>query len=197
MAIQDLLVARRTGQDAYIGINAGATRHQGIEASYLVNLSPKSGKIALKTHGSLTLADYRFQDFVDDGKDFSGNKLPGTPSQQISAGIDIGISPRPIGTFELNLSYDRVGTMYLQDANTIQSSPYNLAHTKLSYQNSFKTGKLMLDVQVDGGLRNIFDVHYASMIQINASSFGGRAPRYYYPGMPRNWFGGIGVKVRL
>ena len=29
------------------------------------------------------------------------------------------------------------------------------------------------------------------MVLVNAGSFGGRAPRYYYPGAPRNYYGGI------
>ena len=35
---------------------------------------------------------------------------------------------------------------------------------------------------------NIFDVKYASGVVINARGFGGRDPRYYYPGLPRNYF---------
>ncbi len=197
MAIQDLLVARRTSVDAFVGINAGATRHQGMEMSYSLDLSSKRRKIAIKTHGSLTLADYRFQDFVDDGQDFSGKKLPGTPDRQFSTGLDIGISPRPIGKLELNLTYEHVGAMYLQDANTIQSSPYNLAHAKLTYSKSFQTGKLNWELNAEGGLQNVFDARYASMIQINARSFGGRAPRYYYPGRPRNWFWGIQINLEI
>lgn len=197
MAIKDLLVARRTGQDAYVGVNAGATQHRGIEFSYLADLTPKGHKINIKTHGSLTLADYRFQDFIDDGTDFSGNQLPGTPSQQFSTGLDVGISPRKLGNFLINLTYEHVGAMYLQDANTIQSSPYNLAHAKLTYSKSFKTGKLNWEVSAEGGLQNVFNEHYAAMILINAQSFGERAPRYYYPGRPRNWFGGLKISLRV
>ena len=42
-----------------------------------------------------------------------------------------------------------------------------------------------------GGIRNLFDAHYASMILINAPSFGGQPPRYYYPGTPRYFYLGL------
>jgi len=43
-------------------------------------------------------------------------------------------------------------------------------------------------------VNNIFDEKYASQILINASSFGGNEPRYYYPGLPRNYYLGGGIK---
>ena len=43
------------------------------------------------------------------------------------------------------------------------------------------------------GINNLTDETYASQILINASSFGGNAPRYFYPGNPVNYFGGLNV----
>mgnify|MGYP000571665588 CR=1 FL=1 len=40
---------------------------------------------------------------------------------------------------------------------------------------------------------NIFNEKYASMLLINASGFGGSAPRYYYPGEPNNYYAGLGL----
>ena len=49
------------------------------------------------------------------------------------------------------------------------------------------------DIIIIGGIKNITDKHHASMILINAPSFGGRAPRYYYPGNPRNFYAGVRI----
>ena len=38
-----------------------------------------------------------------------------------------------------------------------------------------------------------FNEKYASMLLINASGFGGSAPRYYYPGEPNNYYAGLGI----
>jgi iron complex outermembrane recepter protein len=45
------------------------------------------------------------------------------------------------------------------------------------------------------GINNLFNTHYASMVLVNAPSFGSNAPRYYYPGAPRNFFISIGIDL--
>jgi iron complex outermembrane recepter protein len=62
--------------------------------------------------------------------------------------------------------------------------------TGLSYETSLAR-KLHLQTQLS--VNNLFDEHYASMILINAPSFAGRDPRYYYPALPRN----LALSVRL
>jgi len=44
------------------------------------------------------------------------------------------------------------------------------------------------------GFNNIFNEKYASMLQINAGSFGNNPPRYYYPGEPSNYYAGLNLK---
>jgi iron complex outermembrane receptor protein len=51
------------------------------------------------------------------------------------------------------------------------------------YEKSFKK----LSVSLSSGVQNLFDTHYASMILINATGVGSQSPRYYYPGLPRNY----------
>jgi iron complex outermembrane receptor protein len=45
------------------------------------------------------------------------------------------------------------------------------------------------------GINNVFNQSHASMILINAPSFGGTPPRYYYPGMPRNFYLTLLLKI--
>lgn len=76
--IKNLLVARRTGEDAWVGVNAGRSIHPGLEAEMKwVVFNPPSYP-SLMLNGNVTLTNFRFQDFVDDDHDFSGNLLPGT-----------------------------------------------------------------------------------------------------------------------
>ena len=42
---------------------------------------------------------------------------------------------------------------------------------------------------------NLFDKKYASGIVINARGFGGMDPRYYYPGLPRNYFISLNLSI--
>nr|HQU51565.1 TonB-dependent receptor [Saprospiraceae bacterium] len=70
----------------------------------------------------------------------------------------------------------------LRDDGSAWGDGYFLMHLNAGY--AFQLGKWQFDAfgQVD----NITNTLYASMFLINAGSFGGAAPRYYYPGMPRS-----------
>ena len=130
-----------------------------------------------------TYADYKFKEFADDGEDFSGNQLTGTPKNVFNTGLDFTVSG-----FYGNLNYQFVDEIPMTDDNSIYSSSYGLLNLKVGYE-SFLGSKFRLDIS--GGINNITDEMYASMVLVNAGSFGGRAPRYYYPGLPRNYYGGV------
>jgi len=82
----------------------------------------------------------------------------------------------------------------MRDDNTIYSESYQLVNSKIGYKSN-DSKKLQFDVFI--GLNNIFNEKYASMLLINAGSFGGNAPRYYYPGEPSNYYTGASIKYRF
>lgn len=182
MRIQDLLVARRTGLDQFIGINAGRTVHNGLEAS--LRYQWLNGPMQLTTQASYQYAAYRFEEFVDGDQDYSGNELTGQPPHRFSAWADLST---PLGLYT-NISMEYVDAFPMRDDNSIYSDAYVVAFAKIGFR------KMLFDfLNIDAyfGVNNISDEQYASMILINAASFGGSAPRYYYPGRPRNIYGGL------
>lgn len=196
--LQDLLVTERVSEEIFTGKNAGAARNSGVELLLRLDRpsgepgggprpdagsSPEQGFSYTGTLG-ITLTDNRFVDFIDDGIDHSGNLLPGIPAailftnwkfafRGLSAGIDIRYT----------------GPQWMDDANAQQYEGYVLANLRLAWQRELKT--LPLAFELYAGIRNVLDAAYASMILVNAPSFGGAAPRYYYPGMPRQYFAGL------
>lgn len=183
--IKNLIVSRRTTQDQFIGINAGSTKHNGLEAAINYNWL-SNNNVTLSSFFNYTLNQFKFKNFVDDSNNFSGNKLTGVPSEVINLGFNFISS---IG-FYGNINYQHVGSMPINDSNSLFSESYNLTHCKIGYK-LFLNKKLKLNAFF--GLNNIFDVHYASQILINATGFGGSAPRYYYPGNPINYYTGINI----
>ncbi|MFW6257596.1 MAG: TonB-dependent receptor [Prolixibacteraceae bacterium] len=178
--IRNLLVARRTGQDAYIGVNAGQSLHPGLETELKwVVLEPGTFP-ALILSGNATIANYHFREFTDNDVDYSGNNLPGTAQTiWLLAG-----NFRPFHNVSANLWHRFTGEMPVNDANSTYTEPYGITNIDLKYAGTFNNFKY----EIKGGVQNLFDVHYAAMIAVNAPAFGGNLPRYYYPGNPRNYF---------
>jgi iron complex outermembrane receptor protein len=81
--------------------------------------------------------------------------------------------------------------MPVNDANSDFSDAFGVSNVELKYNG--KKGRLNFGIK--GGIQNIFNTHYASMLAVNAPSFGGNPPRYYYPGNPRNFY--ISVTIGL
>jgi iron complex outermembrane receptor protein len=178
--IKNLLVARRTGEDAYVGVNAGRSLHPGLEAELRWELLNPGAFPSLVLSGNATVANYHFQDFVDGENDYSGNLLPGTTRNTWL----LAASFRPGKNIHLKAWQRYTGKMPVNDANSDFTEPYGLTNFEAGFHKNFRNVKL----ELKAGVQNIFDVHHAAMLAVNAPSFGGSLPRYYYPGNPRNYF---------
>jgi len=187
--IKNLVVSRRVADDQFIGVNAGKTRHDGLELGLNYKLADKN-LVKLNTFMNYTLNNFKFKDFIDEDNDFSGNDLTGVPSEIFNAGIDVITEFGVYG----NMNFQHVGSQPITDNNSLYSNTYNLTNLKFGYERSLLK-KLTLNIFF--GLDNVFKEVYASQILINASSFGGKAPRYFYPGNPRNYYTGLNIKYTL
>ncbi|WP_310559908.1 TonB-dependent receptor domain-containing protein [Flavobacterium sp.] len=183
--IENLLVARRTANDQYVGINAGSSSHPGIE--FLVNYKLlETSAFQITPYFSATINNFKFKDFVDREADYSGNELTGVPDKQWSLGLDVNTKKG----FGVTISYLTVGKIPMNDANTKYSDTYSLLDIKTTY--SFTILKV-LKTTLNAGINNALKEKYAASILPNAVGFGQAQPRYYYPGNPINYYGGFSV----
>uniref|UniRef100_UPI0032166734 TonB-dependent receptor family protein n=1 Tax=uncultured Draconibacterium sp. TaxID=1573823 RepID=UPI0032166734 len=178
--VNNLLVARRTGEDAYIGVNAGQSVHPGLEAELTWITITNNGLPLLTMNGNATFSNYHFNDFIDLGTNYSGKQLPGTAKETWFVGAKLD----PVKNLSLNAWYRFNGEMPVNDANTEFSDSFGISGAEFKYHG--KSGKFKFELK--GGIQNIFDIHYASMLTVNAPSFNNVPPRYYYPGNPRNYY---------
>ena len=183
MLINDLIVAERIDADSYVGVNAGKTQHDGLELSVQYEHHYLTSSIYIS--GNYSLNNYIFKDFINDGDDYSGNKMTGIPSN--TANLNATWQGGKQFPLYLNVTYRYVGAIPIYDDNRIFSESYQLVNAKAGYQFLWK--ELTFDAYL--GLNNLMNEKYASMIAINSVSFGGRAPRLYYPGLPRNVYAGV------
>ncbi|MDP5157100.1 MAG: TonB-dependent receptor [Flaviramulus sp.] len=183
--IKNLLVSRRTAEDAFIGINAGKTQHDGLELA-LNYYWLQNKKITISSFINYTLNKFIFKEFIDNTNNFSGNDLTGVPSDIFNAGIDFETSFSLYG----NINYQYVGSFPITDSNSLFTEDYQLTNLKVGYKTNLSK---YLKMNIFLGINNIFNEKYASQILINATSFGSSAPRYYYPGNPSNYFTGFNL----
>ncbi|RXJ51436.1 TonB-dependent receptor family protein [Gelidibacter gilvus] len=188
MDIQDLLVAQRVGDDQYIGRNAGRTLHKGLEISTDYKLV-LTDAINVSPYFNAAFNWHRFKEFISEDIDYSGNELTGVPNVSLASGIALNYHKM---SFYINHLY--VGEMPMNDSNSIYSDAYSLLNLKLDYSAQlFKA----LNYKVIFGVNNLADTKHASSILINATGFGNSEPRFYYPGNPRNYYGGVTLNYRF
>lgn len=186
MDVENLLVSDRIGEDQYIGRNAGKVSHKGIEfhANYQEQLFKR---LSFKPFVNVSLNHHRFEEFVNQGNDYSGNKLTGVPQNTIAGGFVLN---DPTGLF-LTTTLKHVGQTPMDDANTQYNPSYTVVNLKAGYQKQFLE---QFHFKLVFGVDNLMDEKYASSILVNAVGFSGAEPRYYYPGMPVNYYGGLTLK---
>ncbi len=198
MQVKNLLVAERVGEDSWVGKNAGESVHKGIESELqMIIFQSKADNSAhwwqldhLSISPNITINYFRFTDFIDEGVDYSGKRLPGIPDKVVNAAL----YGRLQGGLYALINFRRVYNMPMNDANTLFTESYNLTNIKFGYKSKIFR-KFHADAFVSA--KNIFNKKYASMILVNAPSFNNRPPRYYYPGNPINFSTGISISYLL
>ena len=185
MDIKNLLVAQRTSFDTFTGVNAGRTTHPGLEAT--INFPLFRGKnLTITSSNNFSKYWYIFKDFNNRGTDYSQNKLTGVPSHTIYSKIKINLK-----NYLAQISFQNVGKIPMNDSNELFTDSYSVIDLKLSRLYSIQN----LGINISTGINNLFDTRYASGIVINARGFGGRDPRFYYPGLPRNYFISLSISI--
>ncbi len=190
MQVNNLLVAQRVGDDQYVGVNAGKTLHQGIEILLKARTDLAVGWY-IEPYVAASIGKYEFKEFVNNDTDYSGNNLTGVPKDKVNAGISLNM---PFGLY-LSSDYYYVSQIPLDDANSGYADSYNLLNAKAGWSKSIAVHnkEQAISINVSAGINNITNTHYASMVLVNATGINGAQPRYYYPGLPVNYYGSIGV----
>lgn len=183
--LNNLLVTKRLTEDIFTGINAGRTRHKGLEImirNRLFSFNQFPGK--LSSTFSYTLSKNRFIDFKSEDAIYDGNLLPGIPNYT----TQVSFKWAPVKSMSIDAQFQFVGKQYLNDANSLSESAYFYSNLKVSKCfNAFKNSTVSLYM----GVNNLTNSDYASMVIVNAKAFGTVEPRYYYPGLPRHAYIGL------
>lgn len=189
MNINDLLVAERFSEDQFIGQNAGSSRHQGVELDLRYRIVLGGGWRMVPRLG-YTYNRHRFETFIDEEQDFSGNALAGVPVHRVNSGLLLAYQ----NNWSLAINHQYVDEMPLNDGNTLFSESFQVMGLTSRYSTELSA---RLNLGMHFGVNNLFNVNYAQSVLVNAVGFGGNAPRFFYPGNGRNFFGGFKLTYDL
>ena len=146
---------------------------------------------SIQPYFNYTYADYRFEEFIDDQDYFSGNDLTGSAPHQVNTGLIFRqLSRGFMAIYIINILMQCLCAMTI----LLYSDAYHLMNLKLGYGFDFRKH---WNLDFFAGINNLWNEKYASMILINASGFGSAAPRYYYPGLPRNYYAGVKISAEF
>ncbi len=180
--VEDELVGREIptspGRNAFS--NAGETSREGLELTWLANLTDN-----IQTTVSYTYSDFKYTRFQDGitiatpaGVSRDGNIIPGTSENVLFAELAYRA---PRGWYAAaDAIY--VDEQFGDNANLVVIPDYTVANLRFGYD--FELDSLTLSPFI--GVNNLTDEDYTSNVRINAA-----ANRYFEPGPGRNGYAGI------
>lgn len=192
MDMKGELIAQAIQQGITIYHNAGRTSHKGAELALSYQLSRGQDNFRLQPFISLTYSDFDFKEYSVLNADnevtaaYDGNELTGIAPWVISAGIDLETKT---GLYFYG-SYFYSDRLPLNDENSVYNSSYHVLDSRIGYKIKISAPFL---VNIYGGVDNIFNRKYSSIVSLNAADYGGGAA-YYNPSPGRNAYGGISFK---
>jgi len=157
--------------------NAGSTDRKGVEFFHKRKLSTY-----LTARISYTFADLKFDAFLTENNDFSGNVLPGIPKHTSYGQLNY---TGPAWQGQLALQYR--GDFFADNSNAVAVD--NVLLIDLSLQRTITLQKTRLTPYF--GIQNLMNQDYFDNIRINA--FGGR---FYEPAAGRQLYLGIKFAVK-
>ncbi|UAY52199.1 TonB-dependent receptor [Ferruginibacter albus] len=185
--LNNTIVSRTDSAGAQHFVNEGKTDQHGIELA-VIYYPIKDAAAFLKTlklWSNYTFIYARFDEYSLDGKDYSGNKLPGTAPNVFVLGADIETTPGLYGNF----TYSYTDKIALDDANTFFAKQYNLLSGRVGYKKNLSK---LLQSEIYIAFDNSFNTPYSLGNDLNAAG-----NRFFNPSAPKNFYGGLKLKFNL
>lgn len=186
--------------------NTGNQQNKGIELSlgYVYELSKDSFLKTIQPFTSLSINDFKYKNFQtkigNNIEDYTNKMVVGVPNSKYSLGLDFKFK----NGFYLQNTYNKIGNVYTDFANTNSVRGFEQFNSKVGFQKEFLNKKISLDIYIAGNnLTN--KINYTFLFlgnNINDSDVGSNypagVPTDVNPGASKAYyFGGINLKYSL
>lgn len=164
--------------------NSGATSQGGLEvwAEYLLLQQQNRFLQELRFRQSYTYHDFRYQEYVQAGTDYAGNRMPGVPPHSLASSLSLETG----AGLSLQADWQYVSAIPLNDANEVYANAYHLVKLNLGYTLLLNR----LQTTLFAGADNLLNQKYSLGNDINPQ-YGNR---YFQPAAPRTYFTGIRLR---
>ncbi|NMG42780.1 TonB-dependent receptor [Aromatoleum toluvorans] len=169
----DIVSQRDPETTRTITTNAGRTRHRGVELGLGAPLHR-----TVRFDVSMSYAWHDFEEWKTSQGDFSGREQASAP-RFVS---NTRLTWTPAGTVRAQLEWLRIGSYWLDDANTVKYGGHNLFNLRGNYA-------LNPTWSLFGSIHNLTDKRYAESAQLSTGS-----TPVYSPGLPRTVIAGVEAK---
>lgn len=176
--------------------NAAKTNRRGLEFGSSMEI----------VHGLDLKLAYTFSDFIyreyeaksievnnqgdisEELRDFGGNAVPSVPRHNLYFSLAYTLGIFPWADAFVKFSYMNISGLWVDDANSDQTSAYQLLNTVVGLDMAF--GKF--NVLVSGSMNNMLDEVYVGFTNTNSAD-----GRFYEAGEPRSYFASLQLGYRF
>ncbi len=173
MQKQDDIVSYKPTSSTSQSLNAGKTEHKGIEVAFGIKPVKEVGLDVSYSYAKHTYEEYRVSPTVD----YSGKEIPVAPRR--IANTRLYYAPSIFNGGRVELEWVKLGSYWLDDANTEKYDGHDLLNVRASY-------KFNPSWEIYAKATNIADEDYAE----RASKSSGQSAQYA-SGQPQTFFTGV------
>lgn len=182
MDVEDEIIGAEQPDGSSKNVNAGETRHRGVEAELNLYLPWGISPFLNATFQEVVFTDHKvYSSSTGVTTVYDGNKLPDTPDFRMTAGINYR---HPLGiSWRISAFYE--GDKYADEANEYEDPSYTVWDTRLEYNGSFKR----MSYSVYGSVKNLFDKTYYADGTVTRGTY------KVYPSPPRTFLVGASLSI--
>ncbi|GAA4158507.1 hypothetical protein GCM10022217_19830 [Chryseobacterium ginsenosidimutans] len=180
--MKDAIVRRQNEAGQEYFVNSGETVQKGVEVLLeSKNFNLKNDIFSnFKFRFSGSFYQFKFENYKQDNKDFSGNDLTGVPRTTINSLLSFTFLKK----LSIDYSHFYTSKMPLNDANSVWSESSLVGNIQFRFPIDFEKTRLNLYLQI----QNLYNTDYVLGFDINA--FGNR---FYNPAAKRNFVFGVNL----
>lgn len=159
------IISVRMDDGSSQNMNAGKTRHRGIEFGLSAQALP-----SVQLRFSSALSEHLFVEFIEKGNNYNGYEMNNAPRWMHNA--EVWYRPEFLNGFRVGLEWQRLGSYYMDPRNTARYKGHDVFHLRTTYK--FKQMECWIH------LVNITDKYYAYTSSKSNSGYS------YSPAEPRH-----------